>query len=200
MQPQTAEPPIALSKRRHPLVTALLIVLAMIFIFLIALVGMIEMQPDTFRLERSQKMMAPPEAVFAQVNDFHNWQAWSPWAKLDPNATNTYSGAESGRGAKFAWNGNDEVGAGELEIVESKPNELIKMKLSFLRPMENTCDTVFSFRPEDGGTLMTWSMEGPNSFLGKALHLVIDMDAMVGAQFEEGLTSIQQIVEQKPAP
>lgn len=199
MEPQVADAAPVQTKRRSPLITALLIVLAMIFVFLVALVGMIEMQPDTFRLERSRKMAAPPEAVFAQVNDFRNWQAWSPWAKLDPNAKNTYSGAESGEGAKFAWEGNDEVGAGQMEIVESKPNELVKLKLEFIQPMANTCDTKFTFKPEDGGTLMTWSMEGPNSFLGKALHLVIDMDAMVGAQFDEGLTSIQQIVEQKPA-
>lgn len=199
MEPQVADATAAQTKRRHPLVTALLIVLAMIFVFLVALVGMIEMQPDTFRLERSRKMAAPPEAVFAEVNDFRNWQKWSPWAKMDPNAKNTYSGAESGQGAKFAWDGNDEVGAGQMEIVESKPAELVKLKLDFLRPMQNSCDTIFTFKPEDGGTLMTWTMEGPNSFLGKALHLVIDMDKMVGDQFEQGLTSIQQIVEQKPA-
>ncbi len=199
MEPQVADAAPVQTKRRSPLITALLIVLAMIFVFLIALVGMIEMQPDTFRLERSRKMAAPPEAVFAQVNDFRNWQAWSPWAKLDPNAKNTYSGAEAGEGAKFAWEGNDEVGSGQMEIVESKPSERVKLKLEFIKPMANTCDTNFTFKPEDGGTLMTWSMEGPNSFLGKALHLVIDMDAMVGAQFDEGLTSIQQIVEQKPA-
>lgn len=198
METQIASPQ-ATSKRRSPLITALLIVLAAIFVFLVALVGMIEMQPDTFRLERSRQMAAPPEAVFAQVNDFHNWQAWSPWAKLDPNAKNTYSGAESGEGAQFAWEGNDEVGAGQMTITESKPSELVKLKLEFIKPMQNTCDTIFTFKPESGGTLMTWKMEGPNSFLGKALHLVIDMDKMVGTQFEQGLTSIQQIVEQKPA-
>lgn len=197
MDTQVASPQTT-TKRRSPLITALLIVLAAIFVFLIALVGMIEMQPDTFRLERSRKMAAPPDAVFEQVNDFHNWQAWSPWAKLDPNAKNTFTGAESGEGAKFAWDGNDEVGAGQMTIVESQPNEHVKLKLEFIKPMANTCDTIFTFKPEDGGTLLTWTMEGPNSFLGKALHLVIDMDKMVGAQFEEGLTSIQQVVEQKP--
>lgn len=196
--PVTAAAP-AQTKRRSPLVTALLIVLAMIFVFLVVLVGLIEMQPDTFHLERSRQMAAPPEAVFAQVNDFHNWQAWSPWAKLDPNAKNTYSGADAGAGAMFAWDGNDEVGAGQMEIIESKPSELVKLELDFKRPMESSCDTIFTFKPEGNGTVVTWAMEGPNSFLGKALHLVIDMDAMVGAQFDEGLTSIQQIVEQKPA-
>lgn len=200
MEPNVTESGTTDIKRRHPLITTLWIVLSIFFILLALLVGAVAMQPKEFRLERSRQIAAPPEAVFAQVNDFHNWQKWSPWAKLDPDAKNTYSGPDAGEGARFAWDGNDDVGAGQMTIVESRPNELVQLKLEFTRPMENVCDTIFTFTPSEEGTLVTWSMAGSNSFLGKAVHLLIDMDKMVGAQFEEGLTNLQQIVELATTP
>lgn len=173
-----------------------------ILLFLVILVaafcGYVAMQPDAFSVKRSAMLNAPPAEVFAQVNDFRNWQEWSPWAKLDPNAKATFSGPDFGKGAKFAWEGNDHVGQGEMEIVESKPNELIKIDLHFIKPFEGTNDTLFTFKPEGNGTTVSWEMSGKNNFIGKAMCILMNMDAMVGADFEKGLNNMKAIVE-KPA-
>lgn len=172
----------------------------------VALVGVVvlfviivAMQPSDFRVARSAKMKAPPSAVFAQVNDYHNWDAWSPWAKLDPNAKVTFEGPTSGTGAKFAWSGNDKVGAGRQTIVESKPDELIRIQIEFEKPFKATNTAEFSFKPEGDQTLVTWSMFGKNNFLGKAVSLFMDCDKMVGSEFEKGLASMKAIVEAQPS-
>jgi uncharacterized protein YndB with AHSA1/START domain len=178
----------------------LLIALAALFVLIIVLFGFIAMQPATFQITRSTKINAPPATVFAQVNDFHNWNAWSPWAKLDPNAKNTFEGPESGKGAQFHWVGNNEVGEGGMTITESQPNELILLKLQFIKPFESTCDTEFKFQPDGDGTDVTWTMSGQNNFMSKAMHLVMDIDKMVGGQFEEGLASMKSIAEDQAKP
>src|SRR6266478_2649762 len=141
------------------------------------------LQPSEFRVSRSAKMTAPPAAVFAQVNDYHNWDAWAPWAKLDPDAKVTFEGPSSGTGAKFSWSGNDKVGAGRQTIVESKPDELIRIKLEFEKPFKATNTAEFTFKPENDQTLVTWSMFGKNNFLGKAVSLFMNCDKMVGSEF-----------------
>ena len=161
--------------------------------------GVVAMQPSEFLISRSATMNAAPAAVFAQVNDFHNWEAWSPWAKLDPNAKDTFEGPASGEGAIFRWAGNDEVGEGSMTILESKPNERIRIKLAFIKPMEDSCDTEFTFQPEGQGTKVTWTMSGTHNFLGKAVCLVMNMDKMVGDKFEEGLASLRAVAERAPA-
>ena len=173
-------------------------ILLFLVVMIVAFCGYVALQPDAFSVRRSATMNASPADVFAQVNDFHNWQAWSPWARLDPNAIAKFSGPDSGKGAKFAWEGNDQVGQGDMEIVESKPNELIKIKLHFVKPFEGTNDTLFTFKPEGTGTAMTWEMSGKNNFVGKAMCMLMNMDAMVGGDFEKGLNSVKTIVE-KPA-
>lgn len=161
-----------------------------------AFVVVVALQPSEFRVSRSATMAAEPATVFAHVNDFHNWDAWSPWAKLDPQAKNSFEGAPSGTGAIFAWDGNEEVGAGKMTIVESTPPERILLKLEFTRPMAGACDTEFTFAPEGAGTRLTWTMSGKNNFLGKFMCLLMNMDKMMGAKFEEGLGNIRRIVEQ----
>lgn len=158
----------------------------------------VALQPSDFRVSRSAKMAAPPETVFAQVNDFHQWQAWSPWAKLDPNAKFSYSGPASGPGAVFRWAGNNEIGEGAMTILESKPGELIRIQLDFLKPMSGTSTAEFTFRPEADQTSVTWSMFGKNNFIAKAMGLFMNCDEMIGGQFEKGLAQMKSVVEAAP--
>jgi hypothetical protein len=166
---------------------------AIVAIFLV----LAAMQPDTFRISRSATMAAPPEVVFAEVNDFHNWGGWNPWQKVDPAAKYTYSGADSGEGAKFAWDGNDDVGAGRMTITDSEPPRRVGIELEFLRPFAATNQAEFTFEPQAGGTVVTWSMTGVNTFLSKVFGLLLDMDTMVGGEFEKGLSDMKAIVERK---
>ena len=165
----------------------------------VILAAVIAMQPETFYYERSMKMNAPADVVFEQINDFHRWNDWSPWAKLDPNAKNSFEGSTSGEGAIFTWAGNADVGEGKMTIVESKPAERVKIKLEFIKPMAGVADSLFTFKPEGDATSVTWAMSGKNDFWGKAFSLFMDCEAMIGKEFEKGLASIKAIVEAKPA-
>src|SRR5712691_6045307 len=174
----------------------------MLKIFLIALavivvvfLSVVAMQPSDFRISRSATIAAPPEAVFAQVNGLHNWEAWSPWAKLDPAAKNTYEGPAAGVGAAFTWAGNNKVGEGRMTITESRPNESVRFKLDFLKPFKATNTAEFTFKPEGNQTAVTWSMVGQNNFMAKAVHLFVNMDRMIGDKFEKGLAQMKSITE-----
>jgi hypothetical protein len=167
----------------------LLVIVALVAVFLVVAA----MQPAAYRVVRSATISAPPAVVFAQVNDFHAWQDFSPWAKLDPNAKNTYEGPRAGTGAAFAWEGNSEVGQGRMTITESKPNELIRMRLDFVKPMAGTSVTEFTFKPDGAKTLVTWTMSGENNFIGKVFCLVMNMDKTVGGQFEQGLANLDKL-------
>ena len=174
------------------------ILLSLVSIIVVCVIGfavVVAMQPAEFGVSRSATMKAPRSEVFAQINDLRRWEAWSPWAKLDPNAEVFYEGPSAGTGAVFGWSGNDEIGAGKMTITESKPDELIRMRLEFTRPMEDSADTEFTFAAEGDGSVVTWTMSGENNFVAKAICMFMDMDAMVGAQFEEGLKNIKTIVE-----
>jgi len=160
----------------------------------------ISMRPSDFRVSRSATMKAPAEAIFTQVNDFHNWEAWSPWAKMDPNAKNTFEGPASGRGAKFGWSGSSKtVGEGSMTIVESRPSQLIRIQLDFVRPFKGTNDVEFTFKPAGQRTDVTWSMAGKNNFMGKVIGLFMDCERMVSEQYDKGLANIKEIVEREPA-
>jgi uncharacterized protein YndB with AHSA1/START domain len=170
-------------------------VLLGIALLLVIVCVVISLKPSEFRITRSAVIPASPEKVFAQVNDFHNWQAWSPWAKLDPNAKATFEGPSSGVGATFKWSGNNEVGEGAQTIIDSRANELIVIKLEFDKPFKAVNTTEFVFTPQGGQTLVTWSMSGKNNFVSKAVDLFIDCDKMVGSQFEQGLAQLKTVVE-----
>jgi hypothetical protein len=169
----------------------LIVLVAILAIF----AGVVALQPAEFRIVRSATIAAPAAVVFSQVNDFHNWQAWSPWARLDPAAKNSFEGPASGTGAIFKWSGNNQVGEGTMTLTDSEPNDLIKIKLDFVRPMVNTNAVEFTFKPEGDQTLVTWNMTGRNNFIGKAFCLFMDMDKLVGAQFEKGLAQMKAIAE-----
>ena len=168
---------------------------AVLVAIVVVFVGVVAMQPSEFRISRSATISVPPGEVFAQVNDFHNWDAWSPWAKLDPAATNAFEGPSAGTGAKITWSGNDEVGEGTMTLTESRPNDLIRIQLDFVRPFEDTSTTEFTFKPEGDQTLVTWTMFGQQKFISKAVCLFINMDKMLGAQFEQGLANLKSVVE-----
>lgn len=155
----------------------------------------VALQPADFRIERSGRMAAPPATAFAQVNDFRKWEAWSPWAKRDPSMKQTYEGASSGTGAVYLWAGNNEVGEGRMTIIESKPDELIRIKLEFLKPWQATNEAIFTFKPEGDQTVVNWAMVGKNDFMGKAFCLFMDMDKMVGGDFEKGLAQMKTAAE-----
>lgn len=190
--PNTPAPP---PRGCFSFIKKLLLVFAVI---LIALIVIVMLQPDEFRVERSAVMNAPPSAPFAQVNDFHNWEKWSPWEKLDPAMKRSFEGPAAGTGAIYAWVGNDEVGEGRMTILESKPNELIRIKLEFIKPFASTSDTAFTFKPDGSQTAVTWTMSGKNNFMSKAFHLAMNMDKMIGGDFEKGLASMKSVVEAKP--
>ena len=162
---------------------------------LVLLFVVIASRPSDFRVSRSATMAAPQSAVFAQVNDFHNWEAWSPWAKLDPDAKTSFEGPSSGTGAVFRWDGDKNVGQGSMTITDSRPHDLIRIKLDFLRPFVGTNDVTFNFKPEGDRTAVTWNMAGKNNFLAKAISLVFDCEKMSGGMFEQGLASMKSVVE-----
>jgi hypothetical protein len=160
----------------------------------IALAVVISLRPSELRVARSTTVAAPAPAVFAQVNDFRKWGAWSPYEKLDPAMKKTYAGAPQGMGAIYAWSGNANAGEGRATIIESRPNELVKIQLDFLKPMAGNAVAEFSFRPEGDKTRVTWSFVSPCNFIAKAIGLFLDMDKMVGGQFEEGLADLKKAV------
>jgi Polyketide cyclase / dehydrase and lipid transport len=176
------------------LLGALVVIIVGVAIFCVV----VAMQPAHYHVERSATMNAPAVVVFNQVNDFHKWDGWSPWAKLDPNMKTSFEGAPAGNGAVYNWTGNSDVGEGKMTITDSKPSELIKIKLDFIKPFAATNATLFSFKPQGNQTAVTWTMDGDNNFVGKAFGLFMNMDKMVGGDFEKGLAQMKAIAE-KPA-
>lgn len=164
----------------------------------IAFVGYVALfKPTEFLIERSSIIVAPPSAVFAEVNNFRNWEAWSPWAKLDPNAKATFEGPDAGEGAVFNWSGNDQIGEGRMTLLESRPDERIRIRVDFTKPFEGTNTAIFTFRPDGPRTIVTWTMSGEQSFLQKALSVFVNIDKLVGAEFEKGLGNLKSVVEAK---
>jgi hypothetical protein len=170
----------------------ILIALAVIIFVLVIVVAL---QPSEFRISRTTTISAPAPVVFAQVNDFRNWEAWSPWAKLDPAMKKTYEGAPAGTGAISTWAGNNQVGEGRATITESRPSDLIRIKLEYVKPFAATNTAEFTFEPEGDHTAVTWSLFGDRNFVSKAIGLFMDMDTMVGGAFEKGLASLKSVAE-----
>lgn len=166
------------------------IILRFVIVTALLVAVLVRLQPDTFEVSRSKVIAAPPAKIFAQVNDFRNWEAWSPWAKIDPQAKTSIEGAPSGPGAIMRWSGNSEVGEGSQTITESVRDQNVKMRLDFQRPMKSTSHVEFVLTPESNGTRVTWTMSGTNDFMAKAVGLFMDCEQMVGAQFEKGLSNL----------
>ncbi|MCD6035812.1 MAG: polyketide cyclase [Rickettsiales bacterium] len=166
---------------------------------LVAIVGIlavvVAMQPDEYSVSRTATIAASPAKVFEQVNNLQNWNAWSPWAKLDPEAKSTFEGPEAGTGAIMRWEGNKEVGVGSMSITESRPDEAVIIGLEFIKPMTGQATAEFTFKEEGKETVVTWTTSGKNNFVGKAVSLVMDCQKMMGGYQEEGLNNIKGIVE-----
>jgi len=170
-------------------------ILIAVAVIVVVFIVVVAMQPSVFRVARSATISAPPPAVFAQVNDFHKWEAWNPWGKIDPAMKQTYEGAPAGPGAIYTWVGNKNVGEGRMTLTESRPSDLIRIKLEFFKPFAGTNIAEFTFKPAGNQTAVTWSMTGKNNFMAKAIHLFMNMDKMIGGQFEMGLAQMKSIVE-----
>jgi hypothetical protein len=179
--------------KKSKLMTALIILTAILAVFAVV----VAMQPADFRVARSTTIIAPQSVVFAQVNDLHAFQEWNPWGKIDLGCKTTFEGPAGGVGAKFAWSGNNKVGEGSMTITESRLNELVRLRLDFLRPFKATNTAEFTFRPVSDQTTVTWSMTGKRNFLFKAVGLFVDCDKMIAPDFECGLASMRAIAEAK---
>ncbi|HEX4644944.1 MAG TPA: SRPBCC family protein [Verrucomicrobiae bacterium] len=169
-----------------------LVVIAVVFIVIVA------MRPSDFRVTRSTVISAGPAAIFAEVNDLHRWQAWSPWEKIDPALKRTYDGPPAGTGAIYSWVGNNKVGEGRMTVTESRPPELVRFRLEFLKPFKATNMAEFTFKPEGARTVVTWSMTGKYNFVMKAAGLFMNCEKMVGGEFEKGLANLKSIAEAAP--
>lgn len=156
---------------------------------------LVAMQPASWSVTRSAVIAAPASQVFPLVNDLKQWEKWSPWEKMDPAMKRTYEGPASGTGAAYGWVGNNEVGEGRMTITESKPDELVKMNLHFLKPFEDSCVVDFTFKQEGTQTRVGWTMAGQKNFMQKAICMFMDMDKMLGGQFETGLASMKTAAE-----
>ena len=170
------------------LLLAVVVVLAAFTVF-------ITTRPASYRVSRSQAIAAPASTVYVQVADFHQWEKWSPWAKLDPAMKTTFAGPVAAPGSSYGWLGNDKVGEGKMTIVEARPGEMLRIRLEFLKPFASTNSSTFTFAPKGGGTDVTWTMEGHNGFAGKAFSVFMNMDKMIGNDFEKGLAQLKAVAE-----
>ncbi|MEQ1814499.1 MAG: SRPBCC family protein [Candidatus Nitrotoga sp.] len=170
------------------IIVAIVVVIAAILIYA-------STKPDTFRVERSATFKTTPDKVFAQINDFHNWSAWSTWERMDANMQRTHSGETSGVGAKYAWLGNNKVGQGSMEITKSIPSSKLMVNLNFMKPMEAHHIGEFVITPEGDGARLTWAMYGQHPFIGKLFGVFVNMDKMIGKDFEDSLNNLRAVLE-----
>ena len=177
--------------KRSITMTIVLIIIALIAILLI----LAATKPDHFRVERTSTINTSPEQIFPLINNFHQWTHWSPWEKKDPQMQRHYSDDPNGTGATYAWEGDNNVGHGRMEITESTPYTKVGIALHFIKPFTAHNTATFTLTPTDNGTRVEWIMEGPNSFISKLMHVFINMDKMVGKDFEAGLQQMKTVAE-----
>ena len=170
------------------------IVLLVVVVAVAGLLGYAALKPDDFRVERSIAIKAPPEKVMATVADLKGWTAWSPYEKKDPGMKRAYAGAPSDKGAIYEWDGNKDVGHGRMEILESTPSKVV-IKLDFITPFEAHNTAEFTAVPRGDSTNVTWAMYGPSPYMAKVMQTVMNMDKMIGSDFEAGLQSLKTVTE-----
>jgi hypothetical protein len=174
-------------------------VVVALLVAVVVLLAVAATRPDAFRIERTANIHAPAQRIFPLINDFHNWGSWSPWEKLDPALRRTYSGANRGLGAIYEWEGNKQVGKGRMEITESSPDAKILIKLDFLQPFEAHNTAEFHLQQRGEGTSITWAMSGNRPFMFKVMSLFMNMDNMIGKDFEAGLANMKGLAEKPTA-
>jgi Polyketide cyclase / dehydrase and lipid transport len=170
-------------------------ILLILIVGLLLVLGYAATRPDSFRIERSISIKAPPEKVFGLINDFQKWALWSPWDKKDPAMKRNLSGAAQGTGAIYTWEGNKDVGTGRMEIMESKASSKVSIKLNFMKPFEAQNTSEFSLNPKGEQTEVVWAMYGPQPFIAKLMSLFFNMEKMVGPDFEQGLAAMKSTAE-----
>jgi carbon monoxide dehydrogenase subunit G len=173
------------------LLLAIVAVIAFVLVFALT-------KPDTFSVERSTAIKAPPDVILAQLTDFHKWEAWSPWEKMDPSMKHTYSGAPNGVGAIYAWEGDSAVGQGRMEI-KGISSSAVAIQLDFTAPMKASNLVDFSLTPKDDATNVSWRMTGGSNYLSKLMQVFMSMDSMVGKDFESGLADLKRAAENAAA-
>jgi len=152
-------------------------------------------KPDSYTVSRSTTIKAPPEKIAALIGDFHNWERWSPWEHLDPAMQRSFTGAPSGTGAVYSWQGDSKVGAGRMEITRMTPAQAVEIKLDFKKPLESNNVTEFTLQPQGAQTVLTWNMSGPMPFVSKVMTVFKSMDAIIGKDFEKGLANLKEVAE-----
>jgi uncharacterized protein YndB with AHSA1/START domain len=170
--------------------------IALVVVVLIAaLLAFAATKPDTLSIQRTASMKAPPEKIYPLISDFHSWSAWSPYEKLDPAMKRAHSGAAASKGAVYEWEGNRNVGKGRMEITEATPPSKVAIKLDFLKPFEAHNVAEFTLQPRGDSTTVTWAMSGPQLYIGKVMSVFVDMDRMIGKDFETGLANLKAHAE-----
>jgi len=170
-------------------------IVMVIVVLLVAILIYAASRPDTFRVERSTSIKAPAEKIFPLINDFREWEPWSPWEKIDPSVKRSYSGAVNGEGAIYEWNGNKEIGKGRMEIIESSPPSKVILKIDFIKPFEAHNTIEFTLVTQGDSTMVTQAMYGPCPYLSRLMGIFFSMDKMVGQKYEEGLANLKAISE-----
>ena len=169
----------------------IILIVAALVTFLLVVVS----KPNNFRMQRSLTINAPAEVIYAHIDDFHNWQAWSPWEQLDPDLKRTYSGAPSGIGAVYDWEGNGKAGQGRMTIREATPAHRLLINLDFIKPFPATNSAEFLLQPSGDATVVTWAMFGPSPFMSKLMGTLMNMDDLIGKDFERGLNTLKTLSE-----
>ena len=179
--------------------TVISVIAAVVIAAVAAVLVLAAKKPATFRIARSIRIAAPPERIFALIEDFRAWSAWSPWEKRDPALKRSYAGAPRGQGAVYAWEGNRNVGQGRMEIVDAPAPSRVAIQLDFLKPFKARNTAEFTLVPQGDATEVTWTMTGPNVFAGKVMSVFMDMDRMIGRDFEQGLANLKAAAEGRAA-
>ena len=174
------------------IITIIAIVLAVAIAIVLILAAM---KPDTFSIRRGATIKAPPEKIFSLINDFHQWGSWSPYENKDPAMKRSFSGAADGKGAVYGWEGNKNVGSGRMEILDTSEPSKIVIKLDFFTPFEGHNTAEFTMLPQGDATNLTWLMHGPASFMSKVMQVFINLDNMIGKDFEIGLANLKRLTE-----
>jgi len=172
------------------------IALVIAIVAVVAVLAFAVTRPDTFQVVRTALVKAPPEKIFAVVNDLRGWRAWSPYEKKDSDMRRTFEGPPAGKDAVYAWDGNNNVGQGRMEIIDVSAPSRIVIKLDFLRPFEAHNTATFTMIPEGDATSVTWAMDGPAQFVGKVMGVFVDLDKMIGRDFEAGLANLKALAEE----
>jgi K+-transporting ATPase KdpF subunit len=181
--------------QEQPMLKVIAIVAVIIVVLLAAVLVYAATRPDTFRVQRTTAVKAPPAKIYALINDLRGWGAWSPYEKKDPAMKRTYGGTPSGKGAVYEWEGDHNVGKGRMEITDTSPPSRVTINLDFVKPFETRNIVEFTLEPQGDSTNVTWAMHGPSPYIAKVMHVFFDMDSMVGNDFETGLANLKAIAE-----